>query len=139
MEMTWKKTLAIVAAFLIAFILPIFLLSNPMMGYYQGRIDKDPNSDFNKWLQLTVSGICYKTMRPEIALEGYEKYINRFPKEDEDYPFVLLRYAKSLEDAKRYDEAIDNYELLRATFPDHEYAEEAERGITRIKYQTPNT
>lgn len=131
--MTFKKTLLIALIFVLVITLPLVMISNSMMDVYQDKIDAHPTSGFNKWLQLTTAGICFKTDRPERALDGYKKYMERFP-EDPEYAFCLLRYAQSLEEAKRYEEALEQYDLFLTYYPSHDDVETARQGITRIKY-----
>lgn len=135
--MTWKKLALGLGIFMLVLGLPFFLMSNCMLDYYQGKIEADPNSDFSKWLQLKVGGISYHTMRSERAVKAYETYIERY-KEDEQRPFAMLRWGRSLEDCNRFNEAIEAYEIFLAEYPTHELAEAAEKGIKRIKYQIPN-
>ncbi|MHC4606814.1 MAG: tetratricopeptide repeat protein [Planctomycetota bacterium] len=135
--LTWKKTFFYLSLFLLVFVLPVFLCSNCMMDVYQKKVDKEPETDFNKWLQLTSAGICAKTWRYERAVEMYGIYVDRFPVEDPNFAFALFRRAQMLEDADRYDEAIEEYQHFISIFPEHEDAERAERGIERIKYMLP--
>src|ERR1043166_10087164 len=78
MDFTWKKLLLILGIFMGIILLPVFLLSSMMMQYYQTKIDKDPDTNFHKWLQMATADACYKTMRPELAAEYYRKFRDRY-------------------------------------------------------------
>ena len=136
MEFTWKKLLAIVLIFVGVIVLPVFLCSNSMMEYYQQRIDKEPNTDFNKSLLMTCADLCYKTMRPELSAEYYRKFRDRY-KDDPRRPHAFLRYAKSLEDCGRNADAIEEYRRYMEEYPEREDSKDAFNGIDRIKYVKP--
>lgn len=118
-------------------LLPFLSVSNPMMGYYHSRIDKNPTTDFNKWLHLWTAGVCYKTMRPEKAADYYYKYLERFP-EDPQRPFLMFRYASSLDDANRNADAIKAYQVFMEEYPEDPNRQSADNSVTRIRYQKPN-
>src|SRR5438094_7157926 len=117
MEFTWKKIVVICAIFVGLIILPVFLCSSVMMGYYQGKVDKEPNTNFNKWLQLAIGDVCYKTMRPEIAADAYRKFRDNY-KDDERRPYAYLRYAQSLEDSSRNADAVAEHIKHVEDYPD---------------------
>ncbi len=108
-----------------------------MLSFYQGRCDANPDSGFCTWLQLRVGTIAYKTWRPEIGVEAYKKFLERFPEYERRY-FALLRLGLCLEDASRYDQAIDVYEQFLAEYPTHQDARKAKNGIHRIKHLYPD-
>jgi TolA-binding protein len=136
MDLTWKK-IALIAGFFVSLVaLPLILLSNPMMDFYQGKIDKNPNSGFSKWLQLNMGNICYKTMRPERAAIYYYNYLERY-KDDVQRPWVMLRYGMSLEEANRNAEALQVYQQVVNDYPDREEAKDAIQGQNRIRYWKP--
>ena len=136
MEFTWKKILFIIALFMAFIVLPIFLCSNGMMEYYQTRIDREPNTNFNKWLQMASADVCYKTMRPELAADYYRKFRDRYLT-DERRPYAYLHYAMSLEDCNRNADAIAEYQRYTEDYPDREDKQDALKGIDRIKYVKP--
>lgn len=136
MEFTWKKLLLTVGIFVGLIGLPVFLCSSSMMEVYQQRIDKDPDTDFNKWLLITCADLCYKTMRPELSAEYYRKFRDRH-KSDPRRPHAYLRYAKSLEDCSRNADAIEEYRRYMEEYPEREDSKEAFNGIDRIKYVKP--
>ena len=136
MELTWKKIVLIAGSFVSLIALPLILLSNPMMDYYQGRIDKNPNSGFSKWLQLTMANSCYKTMRPERSAVYYYQYLERY-KDDAQRPWVMMRYGLSLEDANRNAEALEVYQQVINDYPDREESKDAAQGMDRIRYVKP--
>ena len=135
--MNWKKKFLIVGIFLAVLGLPVFMVSSPMMDTYQGCINSNPETSFNKWLQLRIGGISYHTGRAERSADAYLKFVRRYPG-DERREFALIHYGKALEDAKKYDEAIDAYDWFLAEYPNHEYTEDARNGIRRIKYIIPH-
>lgn len=136
MDLTWKK-IALIAGFFVSLVAgPLILLSNPMMDYYQKRIDKNPNSDFSKWLQLTMANMCYKTMRPERSAVYYYNYLERY-KDDVQRPWVMLRYGLSLEEASRTAEALQVYQQILDDYPNRDEARDAAQGMDRIRYVKP--
>lgn len=136
MEWSWKKTLGACVAFILLVVLPIFLVSNPMMDDYQRRIDRNPNSDFSRWLQFASANVCYRTLRPERAAEYYRRFLERY-REDPRRPLALLRYGQSLEEAGRNSDAIAVYEQFLTEYPDLPERAEAQAGIERIRYIKP--
>ncbi len=136
MEMTWKKILLIAGSVVALIALPMIIVSNPMMDFYQGRIDRNPNSGFSKWLQLTMANVCYKTMRPERSAVCYYKFLERY-KDDVRRPWVMLRYGYSLEDANRNAEAIEVYQQVYNEYPESEEGKDALSGISRVRYMKP--
>lgn len=136
MEWSWKKILITLGTFVGIIVLPIYLCSNGMMDYYQKRIDREPNTNFNKWLQIASADVCYKTMRPELSAEYYRRFRDRY-KDDPRRPYAFLRYAKSLEDCGRNADAIEEYKRYMEEYPEREDSKEAFNGIDRIKYVKP--
>ncbi|MBI2900688.1 MAG: hypothetical protein HYY17_10930 [Planctomycetes bacterium] len=136
--MPWKRVLLYGVIFITILATPFVLLSNPMMDVYQERIDKNPKTSFNRWLQLRMGGICYKTLRPERSAPAYRKFMENFP-DDPEYNFVWMRYAQSLEDCHQNKEAEEQYILMMETLEDRpelaEFRDEAKRGWLRTKYQ----
>ena len=113
-------------------LLAVFLLSTAMMDCYQRRIDRDPDTDFSRWLQMTSADWCSKTWRPEMAATGYRRYYERYTR-DVRRAHALLRYAQSLEDAGRTADAKDIYRKYLTEYPDLESAAEARLGLNRIE------
>ncbi len=136
MELTWKRIILAAAFFVSLIALPLILISNPMMDFYQARIDSNPNSGFSKWLQLKMAGVCYKTMRPERAATYYYNFLERYP-DEANRPWVLLRYGYSLEDAGRSAEALQVYEQIIQDYPDTDEAKDATSGTHRVRYLKP--
>ncbi len=108
-----------------------FLLSSPTMDLLQSRIDKNPDPEFSRWLQLTTADLCASTWRPELAAPRYRTFYERY-KTDLRRAHSLLSYALALEDAGRNADAIDIYRKYLAEYPDHEETGKAEIGINRI-------
>ena len=133
MEMTWKKIVLIAGFFVSLIAVPLILISNPMMDVYQGRIDKNPNSGFSQWLQITMANVCYKTMRPERSAVYYYKFLINY-KDDARRPWVMLRYGYSLEDANRNAEAIEVYQQVYNEYPEREEGKDALASINRVRY-----
>lgn len=134
MEWSWKKTFTLLGIFIVIVVTPCVLLSNRMCDWYQEQADKDPKSEFWKWMAITSANTCYRTGRPEKSADYYRRYLERYPEDEEQRPFVKLRWGKSLEDSKRGTEAIAVYESYEADYPDRPDAAEARNGITRIRY-----
>ena len=114
---------------------PVVLLSSPMMDYYQKQIDRDPESDSSRRLQLTTADWCSRTWRPEMAATGYRRFYERYTR-DLRREYALLRYAQSLEDCGRTADAKDTYEKYLIEYPDLNGAAEARIGINRIKFSS---
>lgn len=136
MDWTWRKTIIWVGIPLLIVLSPLFLMSSGMMDIYQERIDANPKTDFNKWLQLTSANICYKTLRPEMAAERYRKFMAHYP-EDENVRFCLLRLASSLEDAEKTADALVVYQQFVDEYPGGDDTREAQGGLDRLRYMKP--
>ena len=132
--MPLKRKVLVVAliALPILVLVPAFLLSTPVMDFYQRRIDRDPDSDSSKWLQMTSADWLSRTWRPEMAATGYRRYYERY-KNDVRRSHALLRYAQTLEEAGRHADAIDMYEKYLLEYPDLDGCHDAQIGINRIK------
>jgi outer membrane protein assembly factor BamD (BamD/ComL family) len=115
--------------------LTVFLLSNPMMDWYQKRIDTQPKSGFSKWLQLASADACRLTFRRERAIQGYEIFLERYP-DDDRRPGVLLVYAESLEACDRDKDARSMYDAFLVQYPEHESRARAESGLRRLNEET---
>jgi hypothetical protein len=120
----------------LALVVPTVLLSSPMMDCYQRRIDRDPEAESSRWLQMTTADWCSRTWRPEMAATGYRRFYERYPG-DIRRAFALLRYAQSLEEAGRNADARDIYAKYVTEYPDLEGAAEARIGINRIEKCRP--
>jgi hypothetical protein len=131
--MPLKRKLLISAAIALPtlVVLLAFLLSSPMMAWYQKRIDRNPESDFSRDLQMLTADLCLMTWRPEEAAPRYRYYYERYTK-DLRRAHALLRYAMALEDAGRNADARDIYLKYLAEYSDHEEKTEAEIGLNRI-------
>ncbi|HZE98644.1 MAG TPA: tetratricopeptide repeat protein [Planctomycetota bacterium] len=131
--MTLKRKLLILAAVLtvLLVLLSIALISSPMMDWYQRQIDRNPQTDFSRDLQMLTADVCFTTWRPELAAPKYRFYYERY-KTDLRRAHALFCYALSLEEAGRTSDAIDIYSKYLAEYPDHEEKGEAEVGINRI-------
>jgi outer membrane protein assembly factor BamD (BamD/ComL family) len=136
MEWGWKKILTTMGVFVFIIVMPVVLCSNGCMDYYQKRIDRDPNTDFSKWLQIKSADTCYTTMRPERAVDYYRRFLERYPT-DERRPHAKFRMAAALEDAGRNADAIRAYEEFGTEYPTHADKVEADKAIDRIKYIKP--
>ena len=128
-----KRKLLITAGILfpVLLIATSFLLSSPMMDWYQKRIDADQQSDSSKGLQMLTADVCLSTWRPEMAAPRYRWFYERYTK-DLRRAHALLRYAYCLEEAGRMADAVDIYKKYLAEYPGHEEKTEAEIGINRI-------
>jgi hypothetical protein len=136
MPLKRKLLVAALIALPILILLPTFLLSTPMMDCYQGIIDRDPNSERSKWLQMTSADWCSRTWRPELAATGYRRYYERYTN-DIRRSYALLRYAQSLEDAGRSADARDVYRKYLTEYPDLDGRQDAQIGINRIENCRP--
>ena len=133
--MNRKLLVAVLIALPILIVAPVFLLSSPMMDYYQRRIDQDPESESSRSLQLTSADWCSRTWRPEMAATGYRRFYERYTR-DLRREYALLRYAQSLEECGRTADAKDTYEKYLIEYPDLQGAAEARIGINRIKFSS---
>jgi len=136
--MTLKRKLQIVGLIALPtlILIPAFLLSSPVMDYYQKVIDRDPDSEGSKWLQMTSADWCSRTWRPEMAATGYRRFYERY-KNDLRRATALLRYAQSLEDAGRPADARDVYRKYLTEYPDLDGKQDAQIGINRIENCRP--
>lgn len=128
-----KRKLLLAAGILVPLLLLLtaFLLSTPMMDWAQKTIDRDPETDFSKDLQMLTADVCLSTWRPEQAAPRYRYFYERYTK-DLRRAHALLRYAMCLEEAGRMADAIDIYRKYLAEYPSHEERNEAVIGMNRI-------
>ena len=131
MRLKRKILVWLAVALALLLVLTVFLLSTPTMDLIQKRIDRDPDPEFSRWLQLTTANVCYATWRPEESAPRYRTFYERYTR-DLRRAHALLCYAQSLEEAGRNADAIDIYGKYLAEYPDHEEKGEAEIGINRI-------
>jgi len=124
------KISLLIAVPLLVFI-PVLLLSTPMMDWYQKRIDRNPDAESSRWLQMTSADWLSRTWRPEMAATGYRRFYERYTR-DIRRSDALLRYAQALEDCGRNADAIDQYKKYVIEYPDLDGRKEAEIGINRI-------
>jgi len=131
--MTKKRRILLSLAFAVPGLLlaAAFLLSTPSMVWIQSRIDRNPDPEFSRWLQLTTADLCYSTWRPELAAKRYRTFYERYTT-DLRRAQALVCYAQSLEDAGQYADAIEMYRKFLREYPDHGQKSEAEIGINRI-------
>lgn len=129
LKRTLKISLLIAVPLLI--LVPATLLSTPMMDWYQQRIERNPDAESSRWLQMTSADWLSRTWRPEMAATGYRRFYERY-KGDVRRPHALLRYAQSLEDCGRNADAIDQYKKYLIEYPDHDGRKDAEIGVNRI-------
>lgn len=134
MEWTWKKTFLLLGIFIFIVVTPCILLSTGMCDWYQEKADEDVKSEFWKWMAMTSANTCFRTGRPEKSAEYYRRYLERYPDDKEERPFVLLRVGKSLEDDGRGHEAIAVYMAYEEEYSHRPDVQEARDGITRIRY-----
>jgi TolA-binding protein len=135
MSLKRKLLLAAAVALPTLILLTAVFLSTPTMEWLQKRIDREPQSDFSRDLQMWTADVCLATWRPEEAAPRYRLYYERYTK-DLRRAHALLRYAIALEDAGRNADAIDIYTKYLAQYPDHEERTEAEIGVNRIKHSS---
>jgi hypothetical protein len=133
MPLKRKILIAAAVALPVLVLVPVFLLSTPMMDFYQRRVDRNPDAESSRWLQLTAADWCSRTWRPEMAATGYRRFYERHTR-DVRRSYALLRYAQSLEDSGRNADAIDIYQKYLAEYPDLEGKKDAELGVNRIKH-----
>lgn len=131
MPLKRKLKIGLLIAVPILVLVPAILLSTPMMDWIQRRIDRDPDTDSSRWLQMTSADWLSRTWRPEMAATGYRRYYERYTR-DIRRSDALLRYAQTLEDCGRNADAIDQYKKYLIEYPDLEGRKDAEIGINRI-------
>jgi hypothetical protein len=136
MTLPRKLLIGAIVTLTVLILVPVVLLSSPMMDAYQRRIDRNPDSEHSKWLQMTSADWCSRTWRPEMAATGYRRYYERY-KHDVRRSYALLRYAQSLEDAGRTADAIDIYKKYLIEYHDLDGKQEAQIGINRIENCRP--
>ena len=131
MRIPRKLKITILIAVPLLILVPTTLLSTPMMDWYQRRIDRDPDAESSRSLQMTSADWLSRTGRQEMAATGYRRFYERYTR-DIRRSHALLRYAQSLEDCGRNADAIDQYRKYLIEYPDQEGRKEAEIGINRI-------
>ena len=133
MALKRKILVTLLIAVPLLIVAPVALLSTPTMDAYQRRIDRNPDSDSSKWLQITTADWLARTWRPEMAATGYRRFYERYTR-DVRRPYALLRYAQTLEECGRTADAKDIYEKYLTEYPDLDGAQDARIGINRIKF-----
>lgn len=128
----WRWKLKFYIFLVLSSALAVFLLSNPMMDWYQKRIDTNPKTGFAKWLQLASADACRMTLRRERAILGYRTFLERYP-EDDRRPMVLLIYAETLEASGRDEDARSMYDAFLVQYPEHESQARADSGLNRLE------
>ena len=131
MPLKRKLKIGLLIAVPILVLVPSVLLSTPMMDWIQKRIDRNPDTDSSRWLQMTSADWLSRTWRPEMAATGYRRYYERYTR-DIRRSHALLRYAQTLEDCGRNADAIDQYQKYLIDYPDLDGRKDAEIGINRI-------
>jgi tetratricopeptide (TPR) repeat protein len=131
--MTLKRKILVTlgVALPLLLLLAVFLLSTPTLDWIQRRIDRNPDPESSRWLQLTTADLCLATWRPEESAPRYRIFYERYT-HDLRRAHALLCYAQALEEAGRNADAIDIYRKYLAEYPDHEERGDAEIGINRI-------
>jgi len=123
--MEYKKLFAILGTVVGIIVLPVFLISGPMMGCYQSKIDENPNSESSKDWQFTLAKWCGSTGRQELAVDMYKKYIDRY-KKDEKRPEAMFRRATCLRECERITEAKDQWRELVKAYPKDQFGIDAD-------------
>ena len=136
MDWSWRKYSVVLGIVGIIILMPFLLVSTAMMDVYQERIDAEPETEFNRWLQLNSAWVCAKTWRHELAAHRYRRFTELYPK-DPEYRYALLNFASSLEDAGKISDAYSIYVRFMAEFPDGEDHSTATAGMIRLRYQRP--
>lgn len=127
--MEFRKLFIVLGIIAILLASPFIFLSDGMMGWYQSRIDANPDSASAKDWQLRLAGICAKTGRPELAAEMYRKFVDRY-EEDERRPETFIKLADCLDKAGERRAAIEALTTLYQEYPDTTWAEEANETLT---------
>lgn len=130
---TGKRITILASAVILLGVIPLLMLSNGAMTWYQARIDRAPDSGFHRWLQMASADACRKTWRPELASLRYRRYMELYPA-DEARPVALFYLARSLEEAGRIVDARKTYERFIEEYPDRAEKADCEVAIVRIKY-----
>ncbi len=123
--MEYKKLFIILGVCVSLVVLPTILLSTPMMGCYQGKIDENPNSDSSRDWQFKLAKTCANTLRPDLAADMYERYIDRY-KKDEKRAEAMWRRAQCLVEAEKVEEGKEQYRVLILEYPKDAYALQAD-------------
>ena len=133
MDLTWRKIAIVCAGFMSIFLIPLGLCSEMMLDFYFERAAVEANSEFTKTVLRKASWMAFRTLRYEKAAEGYRRYLEMYP-EDEDRPQLLLQYGLALEESARFKYAVEIYEEIIDSYPDTPEREESKVAIDRIRY-----
>lgn len=137
MDWDWRKHGTLLGIGVLILLSPLFFISSNMMEIYQERIDKNPGTDFNKWLQLESADVCFHTLRPEMAAARYRRFLELYP-DDEQRRYALFWFANALEDAEKVADALEVYKQFTEEYPGQgEDTKAAWGGIDRLRYMKP--
>jgi len=131
--MTLKKIILVIFLFVLLVALPIVLVTDRTMEFYQELIDSNPRGSLANWAQLRIAGIYFHTMRPLQASRAYKKFLDNYP-EDPSRKDALYYYAASLDEADKDEDSIEAFSMFLELYPDDKRAKDAQYSITRIKY-----
>jgi len=132
-QLTGKRITILASGVILLGVIPLLMLSNGAMAWYQSRIERAPQSGFNRWLQIASADACLKTWRPELASVRYRRFMELYPA-DEGRPYALFRLARSLEEAGRIVDARKTYERFIEEYPDRAEKADCEVAIVRMKF-----
>jgi len=131
--MNLKKIIIIVTILVLLFIvLPLVLISNGAMEFYQKYLDENPNKSFSRWAQLAIGDVYRWTMRYDEAAGAYGKFLEKYP-DDPRKKDGLFYYATSLDEALRNREALEQYEKFLEEYPDDSRVDEVNKYIYNLK------
>lgn len=95
--MEMKKWLWVLGGVLAFFILVAASISSPLLGVYDkwamSSYQKDKNSKFARWMEITIGNINRYTLRSDSAAETYKKYVETFGHEDPRSPKAMYDWA----------------------------------------------
>ena len=128
-----KKMALFVILFVALIALPMILLSDGCMAYYQSLVDENPNGSMARWAQLRIAGTYLSTLRSEQAIEGYKKFLERYP-DDPRREWTHYRYCISMDEGGKKQDAIDALQYFLEQYPDSEYKLDVQGMLGRLKY-----
>ena len=160
MDINWRKLILSGSAIVFLVCLPFVLCSTWFLNKTQGWIDQNPKGSKAPWAQFEIGWIYLTTLRPEQAVEPFQRYIKNYdpgppptegtPEKMQAYKEAADRHAEAMFDyALSLDEwatasighyevrvrARDAYEQFKEKYPSHPEVSKAEMAINRLNVQ----
>jgi len=103
-------------------------------GMLENVVRDYSRTDAGRWARIELAHLDYTEGRLDAAVEKYEEVLNGLSKDNPLLPLVTIDLAQSYEKAKKYDQAIAQYNTLKDT---PGFKEDAHFALARI-YRAKN-